>query len=554
MSGSCVLQYPLVGRFLSDHPSTPVRPSRGVGVLHLPSSEISDKIGLLAEELGLGSQCITIPALERVKNPAVQAATLAALQRFSRIRAELALSPGVPEAGSLDHQAFRRVRDDLLPAWRSSLLDIDEDDSVRSEGRRLYDELQRVLARHYFMDEPWHYGITSLFILQAHLVLSLRRVFYLFRPGNAGTGKTEFDSRIAELTGGLVLVDFSASYLARNVTRGRTLLIDEYESRRDSERDGAVAALLRSGYKSDAPKYARSDRNGKNVEFDIFGPKVVSYRGALTDGALQGRGFVISSAKPTGVDGFEFVLMNTWPEFADLPARLKKWGERARLRFPERRLKEIAYSADFRRRLSDSVVEVGANRECEITMTALLVANIAGLDVRACLRAANEVRQISVADSEGDALAELADAIRSVRQSRAKSLDAGSGVTRFHQKDVKEELNRVRRSAGGIPLGTLDFSRLRDEIGIERRWLRKLSGNALAWNIPVEFLAQLDRQYPPRGTSDTSDGSALGRSPGTDASDPTYATRGVTPDPEDLLAGVNTRADLARLRTRESEL
>src|SRR5208283_727753 len=278
-------------------------------------------------------------------------------------------------------------------------------------------------------------------------------------------------------------VDFSDAYLGRNTGNAKTLIIDEFDTRRSGDREEAIYAILRSGYQADAPMYCRSSKDGKNVEFDVFGPKMVSYRGTLRDTALQGRGFHLPAAKPKGPEGWMYVLRNTWPELTDLTARLQKWGADAMTAYPPDQLKAIAYSDEFKAKVEKAVPELGANRESEIAMVALLVAEMAGIDVATELRAASEVRAIAVADAEDSALEDLAAAIVSVLGLVQKALDAKVDTVRIKQKAVKDALNTARKSRGERTVGNAEFSKLRDALGIENEWLATLSGHALVWNV-----------------------------------------------------------------------
>src|SRR5438876_6433955 len=114
--------------------------------------------------------------------------------------------------------------------------------------------------------------------------------------------------------------------MARTMSKGRTVVMDEYDATRGKEYDEVRDALLRNGYKSDAPPYVRWDPSKRSAdEVPVFGPRLVGYRGGL-DEALQDRGYFIPSAKPTGEGGYDFVRANLWQDTGDLPTRLKAWG------------------------------------------------------------------------------------------------------------------------------------------------------------------------------------------------------------------------------------
>jgi hypothetical protein len=496
VSAGCVLQFPPVGRFHLDYPRLRARSPPHSAVFHLPSSEIADKFGILAEEKALGPQWHSIAATVRVAHPAVQAETTRLLGRFTTLRSELAAF-GKQSDRELDVAAFRRVRDEAIPDWTSMLYAVGPRDLVNAEGRLLFRQVRSVLERHYYLSEPWQYVVTTLFVLQAHVVARLPRVFYLYLAGTYGTGKTEFESRIAQLTNGIRLVDFSLAYLARALRPGAVAILDEWGSTGSAEQEASKSALIRSGYKADAPPYSRIDgRSGKPLEFPVFGPKMIAYRGKLDD-ALQSRGFSIPTVKPKGEPGYDLVLANMWPKVGDLQVRLAAWGASACAEYSSDRLEAIAYTAEFRTKVRESVEELGANRDSELVTIALLVGEMAGLDVRAELLAAGELRKASVADAESEDLPALADSIRETLAAFPKTLDGEPTFIRIRQKAVKDALNRKRSSVGERPVGGKEFASLRRTIGVADGWLRVANGHALSWTLPMNFLEQLDREYPP---------------------------------------------------------
>jgi hypothetical protein len=518
---------PLSGGFAVDlvDPRLSAFPWTEVPSIEIPFN-IDEKLCILAEERTFGPDASLLPLISR-KNDARWGVEHARL----RIEFSTAWARSDPTIDLI--QVYRMLRDRESPEWFDHLLAIDEDDGLGAWGRRLFREVRRTIERYYFMAEQWHYVVATLFVLQAHVATRLRRVFYLFPAGNFGTGKTEFESRMAELTGGVVLIDFSPAYLARTLKKGATAIFDEWGDSGNPEQESSKSALLRVGYKSDAKAYGRIDgKTGQPVEFQVYGPKMVAYRGGLDD-ALQSRGFPIPTVKPKGESGWQYVIDNMYPEMGDLPQRLASWGAAVCAAYPDERLKEIVFSEPFRVKVKASVEELGANRDSELTATALLVAEMAGVNVVAELQTASVAKNAAVVDASSDELADLAAAILAVARFGQRALDAKPGEVRLRQKTVKDTLNERLRRRGDRPISDRLFKTRRRAIGIEDAWLRTRSGNALTWVVPTAFLEQLAADYPAdRGEGDgsvASDGSVSPQGRGTDPSYPSYPTGGPLP-------------------------
>jgi hypothetical protein len=496
--------------------------------------DVDEKLCILAGERIFGPDASLIPLLSRRNDPRWG-------EEHARLRVTFSAARARPDPATDPIEVYRMIRDRESPEWLDHLLAIDEDDGLGAWGRRLFREVRRTIERYYFMAEPWHYVVATLFVLQAHVATRLRRVFYLFPAGNFGTGKTEFESRMAELTGGVVLIDFSPAYLARTLKRGATAIFDEWGDSGNPEQESSKSALLRVGYKSEAKAYGRIDgKTGQPVEFQVYGPKMVAYRGGLDD-ALQSRGFPIPTVKPKGENGWHFVIDNMYPEMGDLPQRLTNWGAAVCGAYSDKRLKEIVFSEPFRLKVKASVEELGANRDSELTATALLVAEMAGVNVVAELQTASVAKNAAVMDASGDELADLAAAILSVARSGQRALDAKPGQVRLRQKTVKDTLNERLRRQGDRPISDRQFKTQRRAIGIEDAWLRTRSGNALTWVVPTSYLEQLAADYPPDpGEGDGSvgsDGSVSPQGQGTDPSYPSYPTGGPKESGTRIVAG-----------------
>ena len=365
-------------------------------------------------------------------------------------------------------------------------------DADLHEGQRLFRDVLDAIRMHYYMEQPWHYVVTALFVFQAWVTESLPVVFYLPVAGTKGTGKTNFLSLIAALTDALRFENVSIPAMARTMRSGRTVTMDELDKAMGKEQADVRDALLRAGYKATAPPYVRWDAAKKGPdEISVFGPRAFGYRGTLED-ALQDRGFPIPSVKPVGENGYDFVLKNFWPELGNLPLRLKRWGEEARRAFPPGKLKEIAYSETFRDKVRAAVLKIGANRDSELVTIALLVAEMASVDVIEALKEASKLREIESFAAADTDLDDLREALLEVAGPRQAGLIDSSASVRLKQAPIRKRFDANRKARGASRLGDSGFATLRREV-IPEAWLGS-HGNAVYWNVPVSFLSTLANQ------------------------------------------------------------
>lgn len=357
-------------------------------------------------------------------------------------------------------------------------------------GPKLFEAVVESVRTHYYFDSEWHYVLVALFILQARIVSSLPAVFYLFFGGRFGSGKTNILRLIADLTDGILLENVSVAALARMITTGTVVCMDEFDVPRGKELDEVRDALVRQGYKATAAPYMRWNAASRELEpVSIYGPKVLAFRGAIED-ALQSRGFTIPTASPVGEGGFDLVLRNLFPELKDISVRTCLWGDKARVEFPPDRVRKIAQSAAFRAKVKLVVRELGANRDSELMTVALLTAEIAGVDVLATLKLASDQRESSAADTADDAIAELAEVITDLGGAAARTLSGELAPVRLKQSSIATELNRRRREGGKFPIGTQRFAKCRRELGVKDEWLHA-AHKASWWHLPRQFVVGL---------------------------------------------------------------
>lgn len=360
---------------------------------------------------------------------------------------------------------------------------------------QLFGDVIDVLRRHIHFEKPWHYVVTALFVFQAHVATVLPAVFYLFVGGPFGQGKTALLILLAKLTDGVLFENVSAPRLARSMPNGKTVCFDEYDASRGKEYGEIRDALLRQGYKADAAPYARWDATKRAAEdVPIYGPKAAAYRGTVED-ALQSRGYPIPTAKVKGEGGFDLVLANMWPDLRSLPERLRAWGEFARDAFPREKVKEIAHSPAFRRKVKQAVPEMGANRESELGTIAVLVAEMVGVEAGDELSKANELAKNLTGEGEAEVLAELTEIVLLQAGPLQTKLTKEGPDVRLPQKPLKDELNRRRKERGDSILYDGDFAKLRRELNVKDEWLLRPK-NRVVWALPHSFLKELEEGMP----------------------------------------------------------
>ncbi len=457
------------------------------------------------------------------------------------------------EGGERVESAFVEIRDREVPNWGSPLIAVTQEDHFRSLGRALFAEVRDALRRHFFLEEAWQYVVVALFVLQARTARVLPAVFYLFLGGPIGTGKTNLEVLIAALTDGLLLENVSVPALARSLGRGQTLVLDEIDVDRGREVNKVRDALLGQGYRATAAPYVRWDVAKKaREEIPIFGPKVAALRSSPDD-ALASRGFLIPSVRPApGLESYQFVLRNLWPDLGYLPDRLCKWGEDIPRFFDGDRLRRVAFSPEFAQKVGSAARKLGANRESEPLTVALLTAEIAGMDVTEELSSASNLRETELTEAEGEALEELRDVVLDLTGTRTVKLDASSNEVSVKQSDVRRDINRRRKERGERPLSDRRFATLRRELGVKDLWLGTRS-RAPWWSLPELFLGRLNdgqARLDSHGTLDSlsssmtengSQGSQVGGSVISGGAE-TFG-----PDPGDLYEGRPSRADRLRL-------
>lgn len=357
------------------------------------------------------------------------------------------------------------------------------------EGPELFKRVRETIAKHFYLDKPWHNVVASLFVFESKCSKVLPVVFYLYFGGQKGSGKTNILDLLRILTKGVMCENISVKALAETMRSAPAVFIDEIEAERGDLTD-IRNAMLRQGYKKTAAPYTRWDiKTDSPIEVPIYGPKAGTYRGTLKDDALLDRGFVIPTAKAQGTEAYSYVLMNFWPDVGSLPQELDQWGKSVSQEFTDEKLRKIAFSDAFKAKVSQAVMEIGANRESELVSMAMLVAEVAGIDIIKELHDATASRPASDESIAGD-LEELQQVITDMAVNLHQTLIDKSPVIRFKQSEVRKAINKRRKDEGERPIFDRHLSVLREEIGINRSWLQK-TGNAMYWDLPEQFVRTL---------------------------------------------------------------
>lgn len=365
------------------------------------------------------------------------------------------------------------------------------DDALIAGGSALFTDLCAMTVKRFHLSEPWVAIVISLFVLQSALTPILASVFYLILSGVFGSAKSKLLRYIAKLTGALRYENVSISAMAREMTYGRCVTLDEADADRGKENNEMRDALIRGGYDSDSEPYTRYDAQGKKVDrVPTFGPRAIGIRGGK-DAATYSRSFPIETSRgPAGHAGFVLVLMNRrlGPEVRALAERVAAWGGAVCRAYPKENVIALEESPEMERAVEASVAVFGANRETELMINANVVAIVAGIQVQDALKTVSTRQEALLAASQDSDLEELAEIL--LDNPAVQATLEGVSVVRYKQSDLKKALNFAKRTRGEKAVGDEQFARLRRDLGIIDPWTAK-GGNAFFWNVPLVWLAAL---------------------------------------------------------------
>ncbi len=416
-------------------------------------------------------------------------------------------------------------------------------------GPVLFERVRATIGRHIRFAEEWALDLASLWVLMAYIAGDLPAVFYLLLSDTKGKAKTVTLDLLCALTGALNASDISVAALVHWLEEHPfgAVAIDEMDVARDVERDSALSAICRNGNTPGKP-YLRWDTVARAMApCPTYGAKALGYRDKVDD-ALEDRGFVIVTAQVPGREGAELVRRNLRQEVGDLPRQLKEWSQSARIGEVVQAEMDSAFWYDKVEKIVGEK-NIGANRETQLTMVALAACRGACIDLSDSLQAAFGLRrQVAAANTDED-VEEARDVLeRMIASVGTLTKEAETYVVR--QKDFADALNARRTERGLRRLTSKQLARLRNDIGIRPTWLTSPK-NKTTWNIPAKEWAAL----PGRGVTNSPNPPnpavldervshvSQVRLPPTEAE-----AVGPGPDPGDLFAGQETRADRARER------
>lgn len=387
-----------------------------------------------------------------------------------------------------------------------------------SDGPALFREVREALEQRYHFEQPWHAVLCALFVFQAHLARALPATFYLVIKGRYGGGKTSLLNVIGKLGGGLVFENVSVAAIARELGQGRLVCIDEFDVKRPADVQSVLDSLVRQGYRRDAAPYTRYDATKHEVErLPVYGPKALTIRSFL-DPALESRGFIISAAPVEGEQAYGFVVRNLWSDVGDLPTRLARWAAQVMPGWPDSRLRAVAESAEFAAKRHRILEATGANRDTEQVLVALLVAEIACVDVTTELRAAVELRRASVGTEDAGDLEDVTEAILAATGMLQARVTEEARVLRVWFRDLKKAINGKREARKEPPINDRRLATVLTQVGVSESWKGR-TDNRVRFDLPAEFVQRLRDAAPTSPTSsDIDEGSRGSRRTPTEAS------------------------------------
>lgn len=353
-----------------------------------------------------------------------------------------------------------------------------------TDGPTLFAEVRSALERYLHWSEQWAYDLGALWVMQAKIASELPSVYYLFLSGTKGRGKTTALDILSELTGALNASNISVAAVVHYL-RDRPnspICIDEFDARRDSDMDSALASIVRDGYTKGKP-YLRWDPTRKEMdECPTYGAKAIGFRGAVDD-ALEDRGFPLplSTTALTGTEGARLVGRNMARNLGDLPSRLTKWGERISKEWMAPDFENEDWLAKTKGVVGDGE---GANRETLLSMIVLAVADAIGVDVNDSLKAALGLkREVAEANTSTD-VEEARETLEGLI-GRTGTLTKEAEFYTIRQKEFADAINAKRKERKERPLTSAQIAKLRNDLGISPNWLTH-PFNRTTWNIPVK--------------------------------------------------------------------
>ena len=365
-----------------------------------------------------------------------------------------------------------------------------------TDGPTLYAEVKTTLRTYLHWPADWCYDLGTLWVMQARIADRLPSVFYLFFSSSKGRGKTTALDLLAALTRGLNASNISVAALVHWLEEHPcgAVLVDEYDVARDAERDSALASIARDGYTPGKP-YLRWDPIHREMdECPTYGAKAFGFRGSVDD-ALEDRGFAmpLPTVALRGREGAKLVARNMSRSVDDLPVRLRAWGARVGKEWSSPDCEDEEWLGKVEAVVGESY---GANRETQLSMVVLSVADAVGVDVSDALRAALGLRR-EVASANIDLGIEEGREVIEEIIARTGTLTKEAEFYVVRQKDFAAAINSRRKERRERPLTSSQVAKLRNDLGIEVAWLTHPK-NCVTWNLPAkEWMLSRGEANPP---------------------------------------------------------
>lgn len=377
-------------------------------------------------------------------------------------------------------------------------------DDLAERIRRLWDDVVAAVKRWRHFDDPMSYVMVSLFIFQCHCAEVLPSVFYLFVHGGMGTGKSGIARLVAHLGDGICSALSTPAAMIRDLReRPRLVTIDEFDSPTDPTMKALEHSLLRAGYQRGSEKRVCDPENGNVViGLPLFGPRILVYRTVIEDEALTSRGYELTTSPYRGgEEGYEYVRANAF----DIDLHLRPLRERLDefatfVRNPRywslERSYQVTGSDSFREKMRAVLGETfSANRQTELAMCALLVAEIVGVDV---------VEELKKATSAGmpladDDLAEVELFRESLEElALSTTVRMNDTVRLIKQSDVKARIDARRAEQRRKRTSPQVFALIRERAGVDESADTTRMNNAVYIKWPLT--SPLTTSYPKKRT------------------------------------------------------
>src|SRR3990167_777713 len=279
----------------------------------------------------------------------------------------------------------------------------------------IFNRIVRELERLVEFTHPWHSRLCAIYILETYFAAILPGVFYIGFVGAKSTGKTTCVQIMSELSWrGIMLGNFSVPYIARKRHEGASIGVDEYDSVVGERKDYADQ-ILRHGYKPGAI-YGRDDWKAKKpIEMSIYGPACLSFRELLED-ALMSRIVAVTMARVRDDDMVTKVLANMFRDLSALRADIEAFCKERLAEWTEARVRAYGRSEEFDAAVKSFVMPGTLARDAELGAVMLLVAEIAGVDIKTEMRSAFAAQQ-DFDTPEGD---DIRDRVKDVWETHSK--------------------------------------------------------------------------------------------------------------------------------------